>query len=255
MPKKVKSLFISDVHLGSRGSKAEDLLQVLGEYNPETLYIVGDFIDGWLLKKRHYWPQSHTNIIRKVLSYTKKGTRVVYITGNHDDFLRSYDHEDFGNITILDEAVVDGVLIIHGDKFDGIIMNQKWVAVLGSIGYELVIMINETTKKIRRFLGLRPKSFSKWVKAKVKEAVVFIDTFQKELASEAARKGCHTVICGHIHTPDDKLIDGVRYLNCGDWIENYSYLVEDENGIMLHIKKEETGNDFTQRNNDSNSSI
>jgi UDP-2,3-diacylglucosamine pyrophosphatase LpxH len=238
MARQVKALFISDVHLGSRGTKAEELLEVLKEYEPQTLYIVGDFIDGWLLKKRHYWPQSHTNIVRKILSYTKRGSKVVYITGNHDDFLRNYDHEDFGNITIMDEVIVDDHLIIHGDKFDGIVMSSKWLAELGSIAYELVILLNNWIKAFRKGFGLRPRSFSKWVKAKVRSAYLFISTFERTLADYAEKHGCHTVICGHIHTAEDKMVGEVRYLNCGDWIENYSYLVWDESGIKLHTKND-----------------
>lgn len=255
MAKQVKSLFISDVHLGSRGSKAEALLEVLTEYQPETLYIVGDFIDGWLLKTRHYWPQSHTNVVRKVLSYTRRGTHVVYITGNHDDFLRSYDHQDYGNITIMDEVVVNDTLIIHGDRFDGIVMTSKWLAVLGAVGYELILGINEGVKRIRKTLGLRPRSFSKWVKSRVRSAYMFISSFERELAAEAERKGCHTVICGHIHTPEDKTVGGIRYLNCGDWIENLTYLIEDESGIALHTKKDSAMNGAKERTNRSHSGL
>ena len=222
--KKIESLYISDVHLGSKGSKAVELLGVLKNYEPEKLFIVGDFIDGWLLKKRHFWPQEHTNVIRKVLSYAKKGTQVYYITGNHDEFLRSYENLDFGNITVLDEIIDDGVWIIHGDKYDSVVMYNKWIANLGSIAYELVIYLNEVIKRIRRTLGLRPRSFSKWVKAKVKGAVAFIDSFEFTLATEAINRECHTVICGHIHTPADRVINGVRYMNTGDWIESLSYI-------------------------------
>lgn len=236
MAKQIEALFISDVHLGSKGSKAEELLQTLKEYEPKSLYIVGDFIDGWLLKKRHYWPQAHTNIIRKVLSYSKKGTQVYYITGNHDDFLRSYEHLDFGNITVTDEATLDGIWITHGDKWDSVVMYNKPIAVLGSIGYEIVIIVNEWIKAIRKKLGLRPRSFSKWIKAKVKGAVAFIDAFETTLAKEAKNRGCHTVICGHIHTPADHMIGDTRYMNTGDWIESYSYITLEEGKLTLHIK-------------------
>lgn len=232
--KKIESLYISDVHLGSKGSKAVELLGVLKNYEPEKLFIVGDFIDGWLLKKRHFWPQEHTNVIRKVLSYAKKGTQVYYITGNHDEFLRSYENLDFGNITVLDEIIDDGVWIIHGDKYDSVVMYNKWIAILGSIGYELVIYLNEVIKRIRRTLGLRPRSFSKWVKAKVKGAVVFIDSFEFTLATEAINRECHTVICGHIHTPADRVINGVRYMNTGDWIESLSYITKENGKLILH---------------------
>lgn len=232
--KKIESLYISDVHLGSKGSKAVELLGVLKNYEPEKLFIVGDFIDGWLLKKRHFWPQEHTNVIRKVLSYAKKGTQVYYITGNHDEFLRSYENLDFGNITVLDEIIDDGVWIIHGDKYDSVVMYNKWIAILGSIGYELVIYLNEVIKRIRRTLGLRPRSFSKWVKAKVKGAVAFIDSFEFTLATEAINRECHTVICGHIHTPADRVINGVRYMNTGDWIESLSYITKENGKLILH---------------------
>ena len=232
--KKIESLYISDVHLGSKGSKAVELLGVLKNYEPEKLFIVGDFIDGWLLKKRHFWPQEHTNVIRKVLSYAKKGTQVYYITGNHDEFLRSYENLDFGNITVLDEIIDDGVWIIHGDKYDSVVMYNKWIAILGSIGYELIIYLNEVIKRIRRILGLRPRSFSKWVKAKVKGAVAFIDSFEFTLATEAINRECHTVICGHIHTPADRVINGVRYMNTGDWIESLSYITKENGKLILH---------------------
>lgn len=236
-PKKVEALFISDVHLGSKGCKAEALLETLREYEPENLYIVGDFIDGWLLKKRHYWPQAHTNVIRKVLSYSKRGTQVHYITGNHDDFLRSYDDLEFGNITIHDEMEVDGVWIIHGDKYDGIVMSSKWLAVLGSVAYEVVLYLNEVNKWVRRKLGLKPRSFSKWIKAKVKGAANFIDTFEKILAEEAIKRNCHTVICGHIHTAADHDVNGIRYINTGDWIESYTFVTLHKGKFTLHTKQ------------------
>ena len=232
--KNVKALFISDVHLGSKGSKPEALLEVLKKYKPEELYIVGDFIDGWLLKKRHFWPQSHTNIIRKVLSYSKNGTKVFYIVGNHDDFLRSYEHLDFGNIVVLDEIVVDGVWVVHGDKYDAVIMYNKWIGIMGSIGYEITIVMDSWIKKVRKKMGLRPRSFSKWIKTKVKNAVSFISSFEATLVKEAKIRNCHTVICGHIHTPADKQVDGIRYVNTGDWIENLSFVTIDEEGMVLH---------------------
>jgi UDP-2,3-diacylglucosamine pyrophosphatase LpxH len=232
--KKIEALYISDVHLGSKGCKAKELLDVLKEYEPETVYIVGDFIDGWLLKKRHYWPQEHTNLVRKILSYTKRGARVYYITGNHDDFLRAYGELDFGNIKIVEEMIVDRTWIVHGDKYDGIVMYNKWVAVLGSIGYEFVIFVSEVIKKLRKKLGLRPRSLSKWIKSKVKGAASFLDSFEKTLIEQAKVRHCDTVICGHIHTPCDRRINGVRYINTGDWIESCSYLTQEKGKLTLH---------------------
>ena len=220
---KIEALFISDVHIGSKGCNAQELLETLKNYEPETLFIVGDFIDGWLLKKRHYWKQEYTNLIRKILSYSKKGTRVVYITGNHDEFLRNYSPLLFGeNIEIVDEIIWKDYYIVHGDLYDGVV-KLKWLGVLGSIGYELAIQIDRSMKK----LGYR-KSLSKWAKDKVKNAVKFITSFEKQLVFQAKKRGCKGVICGHIHKPENSVIDGVHYLNCGDWIENNSYIIYDQ---------------------------
>lgn len=225
---KVEALFISDVHLGSRGSNAKDLLEVLKTYKPETLFIVGDFIDGWLLKKRHYWNQDFTNILRKVLSYTKKGTKVVYITGNHDEFLRHYSPSEFGeNIIICDEYIWNGYLITHGDLYDGVVQ-LRWLGMLGSVGYELAINIDRFMKR----LGYK-QSLSKWAKSKVKNAVKFITDFEVQLAYQARKRNCKGVICGHIHHPEMKTIDGIHYVNCGDWIENNSYIIF-EKQLTLH---------------------
>ena len=221
--KKVEAIFISDVHLGSRGAKSEALLSTLKKYQPKHLFIVGDFIDGWLLKKRHYWNQDNTNVIRKILSYSKKGTKVVYIVGNHDEFLRSYLPMDFGDtITIADDYIWNDYYIVHGDAYDGVV-NMKWLAHLGSIGYELAISIDRILKKFGH-----KKSISKWAKDSVKGAIKFITSFEDQLAFQAKKRGCKGVICGHIHKPENKFIDDIHYLNCGDWIENNSYIVYDK---------------------------
>jgi UDP-2,3-diacylglucosamine pyrophosphatase LpxH len=220
---KVDALFISDVHLGSKGSNAELLLEMLKEYEPKELIIVGDFIDGWLLKKRHYWTQDFSNVIRKILSYTKKGTKVTYITGNHDDFLRSYIPIYFGdNINVVNEMVWEDYFITHGDLYDGIVQ-MKWLGKLGSFGYELAISLDMLMKKF----GYK-KSLSKFLKKKVKDAVKFITNFEEQLVYQSKKRNCKGVICGHIHTPENKFVDGIHYLNCGDWIENNSYIIYDE---------------------------
>ena len=220
---KVDALFISDVHLGSKGSNAELLLEMLKEYEPKELIIVGDFIDGWLLKKRHYWTQDFSNVIRKILSYTKKGTKVTYITGNHDDFLRSYIPLYFGdNINVVNEMVWEDYFITHGDLYDGIVQ-MKWLGKLGSFGYELAISLDMLMKKF----GYK-KSLSKFLKKKVKDAVKFITNFEEQLVYQSKKRNCKGVVCGHIHTPENKYIDGIHYLNCGDWIENNSYIIYDD---------------------------
>lgn len=225
---KVEALFISDVHLGSKGSNAELVLNVLKQYEPDYLFLVGDIIDGWLLKRKFRWPQSHTNVLRKILSYSKNGTRVIYIPGNHDEFLREYLDTTFGNITITNEMVFRDTYITHGDLYDGVV-KLKWLGILGSIGYDLAISIDRKLKKI----GFK-RSLSKFLKDKVKEAVKFITSFEDELCRQAIKHNCKNVICGHIHHPEDKVIGDVRYLNCGDWIENNTYIIYNNNEHTSH---------------------
>ena len=221
---KVEAMFISDVHLGSKGCNADKLLEVLKEYNPTHLFLVGDIIDGWLLKKRNYWTQDYINVIRKILSLSKKGTQVIYITGNHDEFLRSYSPMEMGNIKVVDEIEWNGYLITHGDLYDGVVQ-LKWLGVLGGWGYEVAITIDRFLKKR---LGYK-KSLSKTLKDSVKRAVKFITDFENQLAYQAHSKNLKGVICGHIHKPEDKKISikemDIHYLNCGDWIENNSYII------------------------------
>lgn len=216
---KIEALFISDVHLGSKGSNADDVLTILKHYQPEYLFLVGDIIDGWLLKRKFRWPQSHTNVLRKILSYSKNGTKVIYIPGNHDEFIRDYNDFHFGNIEIHNEYIYNNTYITHGDLYDGVV-KLKWLGVLGSIGYDLAISIDRTLKS----WGYK-RSLSKYLKDKVKEAVKFITSFEEEIVRQGKKHNCTTVICGHIHHPEDKVIDHTRYLNCGDWIENNSYII------------------------------
>lgn len=220
---KIEALFISDVHLGSKGSNAEQALNVLKQYQPEYLFLVGDIVDGWLLKRKFRWPQSHTNVIRKIMSHSKNGTKVIYLPGNHDEFAREYLDLNFGNIEIHNEYIWNNTYITHGDLYDGVV-KLKWLGILGSIGYDFAISIDRRLKK----LGYK-RSLSKFLKDKVKEAVKFITSFEDELCRQAIKHNCKTVMCGHIHHPEDKLIGDVRYLNCGDWIENNSYIIYNEN--------------------------
>lgn len=221
---KIKALFISDVHLGSKGSNTSALLKVLKHYDPEFLFIVGDLIDGWLLQRRIYWPQENTNVIQRILKMSKKKTKVIYLTGNHDEFLREYEGLSLGNIEVVDEYIYEGFFVVHGDMYDGIV-KLHWLGRLGGKGYEIAIGIDRFFKK----LGAK-WSFSKFVKNKVKEAIKFVTRFEDELASQARKRNCIGVICGHIHKPEDKPLNGIRYLNCGDWIENNSYIIQLETG-------------------------
>jgi UDP-2,3-diacylglucosamine pyrophosphatase LpxH len=215
---KIEALFISDVHLGSKGSNANEVLEVLKKYKPKYLFLVGDIVDGWLLKRRFRWPQSHTNVLRKILSHSKSGCKVIYIPGNHDQFLREYGEFSFGNVEIHNEYIWKNTFITHGDLYDGVV-KLKWLGVLGSVGYDMAISIDRTLKRF----GMK-RSLSKFLKNKVKEAVKFITQYEVELVRQAKKHQCEFVISGHIHHPEDRYIDGVRYLNCGDWIENNSYI-------------------------------
>ena len=230
-----KTLFISDVHLGSKGSNPKELLEVLKNYEPKQIFIVGDFIDGWLLKKRYYWTQECTNVIRKILSYSKNNTEVIWVTGNHDDFLRNYSPMELGNIKIVDEYIWNDYLITHGDLYDGVV-KLKWLGMLGSYGYELAIGIDKFFKKIGYDI-----SFSKMAKTKVKGAISFITDFERQLCFQALKRNCVGVICGHIHTPSDKKINvkgkEIHYLNCGDWIENNSYITYNKKFKLKWITK------------------
>lgn len=220
---KIDALFISDVHLGTKGSNADKLLEILKQYQPETLFLVGDIIDGWMLKRKFRWSQSHTNVIRKILSYSKNGTKVIYIPGNHDEFLREYLDMNFGNIEIHNEYIYNNTYITHGDLYDGVV-KLKWLGILGSIGYDFAISIDRRLKS----WGYK-RSLSKYLKGKVKEAIKFITSYEEEIVRQGIKHDCHTVICGHIHHPEDKIINGVRYLNSGDWIENNSYIIYNNN--------------------------
>jgi len=216
---KIEALFISDVHLGSKGSNANEVLNVLKQYQPEYLFLVGDIIDGWLLKRKFRWPQSHTNVLRKILSYSKNGTKVIYIPGNHDEFMRDYLELSFGNIEVHNEYIFKNTYITHGDLYDGVV-KLKWLGILGSIGYDMAISIDRTLKS----WGYK-RSLSKFLKNSVKEAVKFMTSFEEEIVRQGIKHNCDTVMCGHIHHPDNKIINGVRYLNTGDFIENNSYII------------------------------
>jgi len=231
--KKIDALFISDIHLGSKGSNPEKCLKVLKEYSPEYLFIVGDFIDGWLLKKRFYWSEESTKLLRKVLSYGKDGVKVIYVTGNHDDFLREYTPFKMGNIEVVDEYIWNDYFITHGDLYDGIV-KLKWLGKLGSWGYELALFIDRTIKK----MGYK-KSLSKYLKNNVKNAVKFITDFENQLIYQTKERNCKGVICGHIHTPSYDIIKKIHYLNCGDFIENNSYIIYNNNkfDILFYDEK------------------
>lgn len=234
---KYRSIFISDVHLGTRFSKANELLEFIKEHECENLYLVGDIIDGWAIKRKIKWEQSHSDVMQKLLRKARKGTTVYYITGNHDEFLRPFLPLILGDrLHIVNNAEYVGLNnkryhITHGDFFDTITMTKKWVAVLGDYGYELLLHLNVPIQKVRKLLGIkRHWSLSKYVKDNVKSSVSFIGDFENILATYAKQHGFDGIICGHIHKAEIKDIEGIEYLNCGDWVESCTAVVETLDG-------------------------
>jgi len=229
--KRVRALFLSDLHLGTRGCQAEKILEFLRIYDADTIYLVGDIVDGWQLKTAWYWPQLHNDVIQKLLRKARKGARMVYVPGNHDEFLRDFYGTHFGGIEVMAQTVhvtADGrrFLVIHGDLFDVVIRHARWLALLGNHAYDFAIRANTTFNAIRRMLGLPYWSLSRWIKLKVKNAVNFIGEFEKTLSGEARRHHVDGVVCGHIHHPVIRELDGLTYVNCGDWVESCTAAVE-----------------------------
>jgi len=230
---KYKSIFVSDIHLGTRFSQAEKFLDFLKENESENLFFVGDIIDGWAIKRKFKWEQSHSDVIQKILRKSRKGTKITFITGNHDEFLRPFVPLLLGdNLKITNELDYEALngkkyLLTHGDFFDSITMTKKWLAILGDYGYDVILYVNHILNILRNKLGIKKYwSLSKYVKDNVKSSVSFICDFEGILSQHAKKKNYDGVICGHIHKAEQKEIDGVEYLNCGDWIESCSAIVE-----------------------------
>jgi len=233
--RRFRTLFISDVHLGARGCQADKLLDFLRCHEADTIYLVGDIVDGWQLRSAWFWPQSHNDVVQKLLRQARKGVRVVYVPGNHDEFLRDYCGTRFGGIVVSETAIHvagDGrrYLVIHGDHFDLVVTQARWLALLGGKAYDWAIALNRILNQFRRRLGFPYWSMSQWAKLKVKNAVNYIGDFEKTLVAEAHRHDVHGVICGHIHHAAIHDDFGVRYLNCGDWVESCTAIVEHHDG-------------------------
>ncbi|HEU0202529.1 MAG TPA: UDP-2,3-diacylglucosamine diphosphatase, partial [Burkholderiaceae bacterium] len=232
-----RAIFISDTHLGTRGCKADYLLDFLRHNESDSLYLVGDVIDGWAMKKGMFWPQSHNDVVQKVLRKARKGTQVVYVPGNHDEFGRQFVGLDFGGIAIREESVhvlADGrrLWVVHGDFADCVIQNAKWLAYVGDSLYTLLLWLNRHLNRWRVLLGLRYWSLSQYLKHKVKNAVSFIGSFEQALVREARRRGYDGVVCGHIHRAEIRDMGGVLYCNDGDWVESMTALVETHAGEL-----------------------
>ena len=232
-----RTVWISDIHLGTSGCQAAALLDFLRRVECETLYLVGDIIDGWQLRRSWYWPQSHNDIVQKILRKARKGTRVVFVPGNHDEFARRYVDHNFGGVDVVSEAVhttADGrrLWVTHGDLFDGVIQCAKWLAYVGDSAYEFTLKLNRWFNSARARLGLPYWSLSKYLKLKVKRAVSYVCDFEVAVAREARKRGLQGVVCGHIHHAEMREIDGVLYCNDGDWVESLTALVEHPDGRL-----------------------
>jgi UDP-2,3-diacylglucosamine pyrophosphatase LpxH len=232
---KFRAIFISDVHLGTRGCKADFLLDFLKHTESDKLYLIGDIIDGWRLKKGWYWLQSHNDVMQKILRKARKGTDVIYVPGNHDEFARDYIGLEFGSIKVHRDILHKGIqgkrfLVMHGDECDGVMIYAKWLAVLGDGAYAAALALNNWLNAARRLLGMPYWSLSKYLKHKVKNAVQFMSNYEKEMVRFAKDRGVDGVICGHIHHAEIKEIDGITYCNDGDWVESCTALVEHYDG-------------------------
>lgn len=236
---KARTVLISDTHLGTRGCKDVQLLEFLKSFDSDYLFLVGDIIDGWALRRSFYWNETHNLIIKEILKKSKKGTKVIWVIGNHDEFLRPHlEHFDsFGNIEIVNEYkhLMDGRVywIVHGDEFDGIVRYHRWVAILGDMAYTLLLWVNRHFNRVRAALGLGYWSLSAFMKKKVKSAVNFMMAFEDSLAEEAQKRGYDGVVCGHVHNAEIKDINGTHYINTGDWVESLTAIIEKEGKIKL----------------------
>jgi UDP-2,3-diacylglucosamine pyrophosphatase LpxH len=234
-PQHFRALFISDVHLGARGCQADRLLDFLRWHDADTIYLVGDIVDGWALRSGWYWPQTHNDIVQKLLRKARKGARIIYVPGNHDEFMREYYGTHFGGIEVVENTIhvaKDGqrYLVIHGDLFDLVVTQARWLALLGDKAYDFALVVNRVFNEVRRKLGFGYWSLSQWAKLKVKNAVSYIGEYEKTLVSEAQRHSAEGVICGHIHHAAIHDEFGIRYINCGDWVESCTAIAEHPDG-------------------------
>ena len=235
--RKYRAVWISDIHLGTRGCNAELLLDFLRSIECETLYLVGDIVDGWRLRKGWYWPDAHNEVVPRILKLAHRGTRVVLIAGNHDEMLRPYAGMSFGGVEIALDAIhttADGrrLLITHGDEFDSVVLYARWLAFLGDQAYTQLLRLNVVLNRIRRRLDMPYWSLSSYLKKRVKNAVQFIGAFEEAVAHAARDRQVDGVVCGHIHSAEIRQIGDITYMNDGDWVESCTALVEDRAGTI-----------------------
>ncbi|MFN3519765.1 MAG: UDP-2,3-diacylglucosamine diphosphatase [Sphingomonas sp.] len=232
-----RTIWISDVHLGTRGCNAGMLIDFLDHVDSDTMYLVGDIVDGWRLRRKFYWPAAHSDVVWRLLNRAGRGTRMIFIPGNHDEAFRQFCGLDFGGIAIRRNAIhvtADGrrLLVLHGDEFDAITLAHRWLAHVGDTAYSLLMLANRAVNAFRRRFGLPYWSLSKHAKARVKNAVAFISRFEEIVAEAAGARGVDGVVCGHIHTAEMRTIGDIAYFNDGDWVESATALVEHVDGRM-----------------------
>lgn len=256
-----RALFISDVHLGMKAIQIGALLDFLEVHDADTIYLVGDMLDGWRLQKSWRWPKSYNVLVQSLLAKAKAGARIIYLPGNHDEFLRDYLGTYFGDIEIADQVIhhtADGkrYLVIHGDQFDVVVRHAKWLAHLGDWAYNLALRVNIVINLVRRRLGFDYWSLSAWAKHKVKNAVSFISRYEQALSLEASRTGVDGVICGHIHHPDMHRNFGIHYINIGDWVESCTAVVENYDGSFELVRwREKTAGQKTEKVEDGERAV
>ncbi|MCA8938801.1 MAG: UDP-2,3-diacylglucosamine diphosphatase [Planctomycetes bacterium] len=240
-----RAVFISDVHLGTKDCQAKKLLKVLREIECETIYLVGDILDIWSLRRKWYWPKTHNEIVRRLVKDDENLPNVIFVPGNHDELFRDYDGYEFGKVTIRNEVVhttLEGrkILVVHGDEFDAVVTNAKLITKVGDWLYYLLLYINRKFNRLRRAMRMPYWSLSAFVKKHVKSVISFVANFEKFLVKDARKRGVDGVICGHIHYPQIRNIDGIVYLNCGDWVENCTAIVETLEGKLELVDFSET---------------
>lgn len=236
-PNRYRTLWISDLHLGTRQAQAEYLVDFLRYHPADRLYLVGDIVDGWALQRSWYWPPSHNEVVQELLQIAQSGTEVTYIPGNHDEAVRAFPEVRWGGIRVRRRAVHttaqgDRLLVLHGDEFDGVVRHARWVSVLGASMYQGTLRLNRWLNRVRRWLGLPYWSLSAYLKYKTKRAVQFIADFEQAVARSAHEAGVDGVVCGHIHHAELRTIGGVLYANTGDWVESCTALAEHDDGQL-----------------------
>ncbi len=241
-----RTVWISDIHLGTKDCKAKELLEFIKHCRAKKIYLVGDIIDGWALKKRWFWPQEHNDVIQKLLRQARKGTEVIFIPGNHDEFARQFCGLNFGGIQVRHDDVhvtADGkkLWVTHGDLYDNIMQYARWIAFLGDRAYTFALWLNRAFNRIRLKLNYPYWSLSQYLKHKVKAAVSCITAFEDLLIREAKNKQCDGVVCGHIHKAELRIIDHITYANDGDWVESMTALIENHDGSLQIIDWNEVG--------------